>query len=268
MGFGNLLKNPKLRLLRAMNILTVNDTFDDGTGDWVISSDWHKMTVESNVDKSMGIDGTLAINCMGSYSGGTCTKTVTLKEYSEVAFEYYVQDDKVEGNNWLKFYIDDVLKLEAHSCTPWTRIEPIGLTPGEHTFKFEYNNGGSANGKKGVFNTFQVWEARPVDCVVKSQTPPKPDGSISSSKTLRGYSSHQEMTRLDTICKFTCLFDGIEYHDFTVHSDEIHYYIDEFGTCYRGMISNGFSPKNIALNKVYIVDIELKASSKCGVGFC
>lgn len=265
----NLLKSPKLSLLYANRKTVAHDTFDDSIGDWVVIGDWHKVTVDSNVDLSAGLAGGVAINCFGSYHAGKAEKKVTLKNYGELSFEHYVQNDNLEIENTLRVYVDEVLKLDLKGPSPWRRSLPIGLTPGEHTIKLIYAPNGEPNGKKGVIDNVIIKESENVNGLIMSQTPPRPTGSRASNKTLRGFTTYQEMSSMDTECKFTIGLNGVQYKEFVANNRSIFYYIDEFGTCHRGILAdNGLAPKSIALQTVYTVDCTLVCANEAGTGFC
>lgn len=264
----NLLVNHSLRLLLAKDKLICNDTFESGLGDWVERGDWHKVTVDSNADQSSGLDGNLALDCMGSYEGGTVEKTIELSNYGEISFEHYVQNNKNESNNYLRFYIDDLLKLEIKGPSPWYRCDPIGLTPGEHTLKFEYVYEGEKNDKKTVVDTITIHEAKDVSCLITDYTPPKPIKNLAKNEVLRGHTTYQEMVESDTEIEFVAAFNGLEFHEFMINSDRVFYFVDEFGVCYRGIFEDAPEPKSIAMKKVYFVDLTMVASSKAGIGFC
>lgn len=265
----NLLKQHQLRLLLARDKLISKNTFESGLEDWkVTSGEWHKITIDSNVDQSSGLDGNLALDALGSYDGGVVEKRVTLKNYGEIVFEHYVQNEKNEGVNLLKFSIDGVVKLEVKGPSPWYRCEPIGLTPGEHVLTFEYITGGSVSGKKAVVDTVTIYEAKDVKCLITESTPPKPVKNIAENKTLRGYSIYQEMVVSNTLIEFTAAFNGLEYRDFIIHHDKIFYYVDEFGTCYRGLLNDEFEIQSKALKHLYFIDLSMSANSRVGTGFC
>ncbi len=263
-----LLKNPSLKLLLARDKLIMQDTFENGLGSWQTDGSWHKVTVDSNADQSSGLDGNLALDCMGAYEAGTVEKTVELQNYGEISFEHYVQNNKNEGTNYLKFYIDDTLKLEIKGPSPWYRCDPIGLTPGEHTLKFEYVLEGAPNEKKAVVDTIVIEEAKDVPCLITTYKPPKPIKNLAKNSILRGYTTYQEMVESDTEIEFVAAFNGLEFHEFMIQSDREFYFVDEFGVCYRGIFEEAPEPKSIALRKVYYVELILVASSKVGIGFC
>lgn len=266
----DLLKHQRLRLLRARDKLVYNYTFDDGTlGDWKITSgEFHVMTVDSNVDKSAGLDGNLALKTLGSYSGGTVECEIEVEDYSEISFEYYVQDNNNTNEPVFKFYIDDVCKIDVKGASPWIRCKPIGLTPGKHVLKCMYEPGGNKNAKKAVIDSIEIWQAQEVKCLIKTHTPAYPSTQLASNKTLRGYTSYQQSCASDTACTFTAAFDSQPYLDFVVHIDNIFYYIDEFGKCYRGIFPDKFKPTNPVFANLYFVEMTLIAADKCGVGFC
>ena len=263
-----LLKRPVLRLLLAKYKLIAEDTFENDLGTWQTDGSWHKVTVESNIDQSSGLDGNLALNCMGAYESGIVEKTIQLENYGEISFEHYIQNNKNEGANYLRFYIDDALKLEIKGPSPWYRCDPIGLTPGEHKLKFEYVFEGTRNEKKAVVDTIIIEEAKDVPCLITTYTPPKPIKKLASNSILRGFTTYQDMVESDTEIEFVAAFNGLEFHDFMIHSDQIFYFVDEFGVCYRGIFESGVEPKSIALKKVYYVELVMVASSKVGIGFC
>lgn len=264
-----LLKHHNLNLIQARHKKVIEDTFDTGLGEWqVVSGDWHHVTVDSNADDKMGIEGGVLFDSAGSYSGGVTQRTVTLENYGEILFERYVKNDDVStGKNRLNFYIDDVLKFSLDGPTPWRRAEPIGISPGTHTVKFEYVLEGPPSGKSGIFDTFTIWEGRPIDAVITKYTPAKPVRNISQNKTLRGYTRSQEMTASDTEINFSAMFSGLSYLDFVVNSNEIFYFVDEFGVCYRGIFPNGIDPESKVLKHLYYANLSMLAPQKAGVGF-
>ena len=264
-----LLKHHNLNLIQARHKKIIEDTFDSGLGEWqVVSGDWHHVTVDSNADDKMGIEGGVLFDSAGSYSGGVVKREIELATYGEILFERYVKNDDVTtGKNKLNFYIDDVLKFSLDGPTSWRRVEPIGVSPGAHTVKFEYVVEESLSGKSGIFDTFTVWEGRPVDAVIAKHTPPKPIRNISENKTLRGHTRFQEMTASDTEISFSAMFNGHSFLDFIVNSNEIFYFVDEFGVCYRGIFPNSIEPESKVLKQLYYTNLSMIAPQKAGVGF-
>jgi len=262
----NLLKNHKLKLIHARQRKIVEDTFDDGMGEW--RDGWHHVTVDTNIDDKTGIEGEFLIDAAGSYSGGITRRNVTLDNYGEVVFERYVKnDDPDTGDNRLNFYIDGVLRYTVDGPTPWRRVEPIGLSPGEHLFEFEYIVNGRPNLRSGIMDSFTVWEGRDVDTIITKYTPPRPMKGIAQSKTLRGHTRFQEMVVSDTQIDFSAMFEGKDFIEFMVNSDDIFYFVDEFGVCYRGLFPNVVDPESKALNHLYYVNLSMIAPQKVGVGF-
>jgi hypothetical protein len=263
-----LLNNHKLKLLYTRDKLITKDMFESMNG-WVPLGDWHVMTIDTNEDKSSGLDGNIAIQTAGSYGGGAMTKEIIVETYSEILFEYYVQNPKWDTEpNKLTFYIDGVKKLEADGPCPWQRCSPIGLTPGKHEVKFEYQFTGAPDGKKAVVDTFTVWQGKQVDCLVTEYKPAKPSKSLGSSNILRGFTRYQEMAVADTEINFTSAFNGLSFLEFMQKSDEAFYFVDEFGVCYRGIFPKTIEPKNIAMNEVYFIELSFNADQKTGFGFC
>lgn len=264
-----LLKEHRLNLLQAQHKKIIEDTFDDGLGNWrVIEGDWHQVTVDTNEDKKTGIEGELLIDAAGSWEGGIMEREIELDTYGEIIFERYVKnDDPKTGENKLNFYIDGELKASMKGPIPWRRVEPIGVSPGKHVVRFEYKVGKDKTHKSGIIDTFTVWESRAVDATIAKYTPPKPVLNVAQQRTLRGHTRFQEMTATDTEINFSVLFNGLSYLDFATHHDKIFYFIDEFGVCYRGIFVGNFDPKSVALNHVYYVNLTMIAPQKVGVGF-
>lgn len=263
----NILYKPKLRLFRIRDKLVYQDNFENGLDGWSIEGNWHKMTVDTNVDESAGLDGDLAINCAGSYSGGVMKKKITLKTYGEIYFNHYVQNPEEKTSpNCLKFYIDNILQLEVKGATPWQACEPMGLSPGEHEIKFEYIVKDEL-GKKGVVDNIRIFEGIEVNCLITKYTPPRPAKNITQNKILRGFTRFQEMQESDTEIEFSVAFSDMEFLDFQRNHDKIYYFIDEFGVCYRGLFATTYEPDKVALNSVYVIGLKLVASQKLGVGF-
>lgn len=265
-----LLKNPRLKLYLARDKKIMEDTFSSNLDGWqVTQGEWHKMTIDTNADQSSGLAGGLALDSAGSYNGGTMEKTVFLKEYGEIVFEYYVQNPKAEEEpNRLLFYVDGQLKLEAKGATPWIRCEPIGLTAGEHHLKFVYEVGSNPMGKKGVVDTVTIYEGRHIQALITEHKPPKPMRSIASQKILRGYTRRQEMTESDTVIEFTVCFNGLDFHDFIMRYESIFYFLDEFGVLYRGTFPDTPDTKSVAMNSIYYIDLKLECPQTAGFGFC
>ena len=267
----SLLNSHKLKLIQARHKKIVEDTFDNGMGEWrLVSGDWHQVTIDTNEDNKAGIEGEFLINAAGSYYGGITEREVELKNYGEIVFERYVKNDDIKtGTNRLNFYIDDVLKLSIDGPTPWRRIEPIGISPGKHTLKFEYIVNAEANpiGKSGIFDSFTIWEGRTINTTIAKYAPPKPLKNIAQNKTLRGYTRFQEMMASDTEINFSTMFNGPSFLEFMTNSDEIFYFIDEFGVCYRGIFPTMVDPESKALNHLYYVNLSMIAPQKVGVGF-
>lgn len=265
-----LLSYHKLKLLYSKYKLKVNDTFEGNMNGWVVTKgDWHIVTVDTNVDFSSGLDGGLALNCVGSYNGGTMEKEIELENYGEIIFEYHTENPKQseEPNNF-KFFIDNAVKLEVNGATPWQRCIPIGLTPGKHKLKFEYKFEGTPNEKKAIVDTIMIYEARNVNCLITEYNPPKPKTNINSNKILRGFTRYQEMTVADTEIQFTAIFDGLNFLDFIHQSNIPFYFVDEFGICYRGIFPESINPKSIAINQAYQIELNMIAGQKTGIGFC
>lgn len=264
-----LLKYQKLRLLNSRSKLILNDTFDGGMNDWKVQGDWHHVTLETNVDLTLGLSGEIAVNCAGSWTGGTMTKEVELNEFGEIVFEYHTENPKhQEEPNSLKFFIDDAIKLQIDGPSPWTRCVPIGITPGKHTLKFTYELQGEPNHKKSIVDTIMIYEAKEINCLITEYEPAKPLKDINSNKIIRSFTRYQEMTIADTEINFTATFDGLNFLHFMQKSDEVFYFVDEFGICYRGIFPENISPKSIAMNEIYLIDLTLEAGQKTGIGFC
>lgn len=264
----DLLKTPIKRLLRARYNTVIRDTFDDGLDGWDEDGDWHKVTVESNEDKSSGLTGGLALDCAGSYEGGTMEKEIEVDNYSEIVFEHYVQNpNPKESPNYLRFYVDDQLQLEIKGASPWQRCEPIGITPGKHLLKFEYEVD-EEEGKKAIVDTFTVYEAKDVAGLVQSSNPATPVKKVANQNILRGFSAYMENVEADTKIDITMAFKGIEMQDFLLHHDSIYYFLDEFGICYRGIFPDSIKPKTIAVNSFYLVDLEMICNQRTAKGFC
>jgi len=264
----NLLNTTKLKLLYAKDKAVYNDSFESLT-DWLITGDWHIMTVNTNEDKSSGLDGNIAINTIGSYLGGVMQKEIELKNYSEILFEYYIQNSNAEiGPSKILFYIDSILKKEIKGPAPWQRIKPIGLIPGKHMIKFEYVFEGEPGDRKAVIDNVLIYEAKKVNCLINEYKPAKPIRNLGSNKTLRGFTRYQEVAESDTEISFTATFNGLDFIEFMKKSDSIFYFVDEFGICYRGIFAENIEPNNIALNEVYTVELTMTADQKTGFGFC
>lgn len=265
----DLLKHHKLKLIQARHKRIIEDDFDNGLGEWkVIEGDFHQVTVDTNVDDKTGIEGDFLINSAGSYMGGITEREIFLENYGEIVFERYVKNGEMKsGKNKLNFYIDGVLKLSVEGPSPWRRIEPIGVSPGKHIVRFEYIVEGSLAHKSGIFDTFTVWEGRTINTTIAKCTPPKPLRQIAQNKTLRGYTRFQEMAASDTEINFSAMFDGPSFLEFMANSDEIFYFVDEFGKCYRGLFPNAIDPEGKVLSELYYVNLVLIAAQKAGVGF-
>lgn len=267
----SLLNHHKLNLIQARHKKIIEDNFDNGLGKWnVIEGDWHQVTIDTNADDKTGIEGDFLINSAGSYMGGTIERKVFLENYGEIVFERYVKNDDINtGKNTLDFYIDDVLKLSIDGPTPWRRIEPIGISPGNHILKFKYivNSGANPTGKSGIFDSFTIWEGRTINTIIAKYTPPSPKRQIAQNKTLRGYTRFQEMSESDTEINFSAMFNGPSFLEFITSSDKIFYFVDEFGICYRGLFPNMIEPESKALNHLYYINLTMVAAQKVGVGF-
>lgn len=236
---------------------------------WQVIGDWHKVTIDTNTDLSSGLDGELAIDCAGSYTGGIMETNIKLYNYGEITFEFYVQNFNEKNEpNYLRFYIDNSVKLEIEGPSPWRQSQPIGITPGEHKLKFEYRFLGTEKNKKGIVDSITIYEGRDVNCIVNKASPPKPSIDLKSNKTLRGYTRFQEMTAYDTEINFTALFNGIDFLQFLNNIDRPIYFIDEFGICYRGIVSSTPTAESIALNELYSIQTNITAPQKAGIGFC
>lgn len=262
----NLLSYHKLKLIQARQRKIIEDTFDDGMGEWY--GGFHHVTVDTNIDDKTGIEGDFLIDAAGSYNGGVVMRDFELENYGEIVFERYVRNDDVEtGGNQLNFYIDDVLKMSIDGPSPWRRVEPIGVAPGKHTVKFEYIVEDRPNLKSGIFDTFTVWEGRSINTTITNYTPPKPYKNVASNDTLRGHTRFQEMVLSDTEINFSAIFKGESFIDFMANSGEVFYFVDEFGVCYRGLFPNSINPECKAMNKLYYINLSMIAPQKVGVGF-
>ena len=261
----------KLYLLDTGNSksLFLNDTFEAGDEGWQIETgQFHHVTIDTNTDASTGLEGDILVNAYGSYYGGTAYKEVEIVQYSEVVFEWYMQNDNPElQDNEFVFYVDGVEKARLVRATPWERIKPVGLAPGKHTLSFTYNAGAIPNGKKGVFNHFQIWKSERIICKVRDYKPPVTESQLSESKTIRGYTRFQEMTEADTILSFQMIINAEYFQNFQRNMRKIFYFVDEFGIAYRGVFRNITSDK-IALGSVYSFDLDFISDSKVGYGFC
>lgn len=264
-----LLNNHKLKLLKARYKKVVSDTFEDGLGKWNnILGEFHHVTVDTNDDKKTGIEEGLLIDAAGSYEGGWIEREVNLENYGEIVFERYVKNDEPStGTNELNFYINGELKLSIKGPAPWRRIPPIGIAPGKSYLWIEYRVKGSLDHKSGVIDTFEIWESKELNTTISTYSPAKPLRDITQNKTLRGHSRFQEMSASDTSIKFIALFKGADFHEFIVDSDDIFYFIDEFGVVYRGIFPEVIEPEATALNALYAVSLEMVAPQKTGVGF-
>lgn len=269
-----LLSCHRLRLMRAKYRLVMEDTFEESLCGWTVTAgEWHPMTINSNIDESSGLDGSeVAINTAGSYDGGCLEKSVWLDNYGEISFEHYVQNNEsslARTANYLRFYVDGILKLEIKGPSPWFRCVPVGLTPGRHRLKFEYDlNGGNREAKKAVIDTITIYEAKDIPCLINRYYPPAPVKALAQNEILRGFSIYQEMCESDTKIEFTALFQGRYFHEFMANSEQIYYFLDEFGVCYRGSFPESIEPENIALGAVYGVNLVMIAGQKVGIGFC
>lgn len=275
-----LLHNPRLRLMQAKYNLSMENSFESDLCGWAVTDgEWHKMTIDSNADNSAGLDGEAkAFNTAGSYDGGSMEKTVWLNNYGEISFEHYVQNNEpylddqynvIRIPNYLRFYVDGILKLEIEGPSPWYRCAPIGLPPGRHHLKFEYDlNGGKRELKKAVVDTITIHEAKDIKCIINSYYPPTPVKGLADNKILRGFSVYQEMVESDTKIEFTAIFQGKYFHEFMINNDKIYYFLDEFGVCYRGSFPEMIEPKSIALGEIYGITLTMIAGQKTGVGFC
>lgn len=268
-SYGSLLSGHKLRLVEARYKRIINNTFPAGIGPWVATSgDWHFVTIDTNVDKKPGIEDPLLINAAGSYYGGVMEREVTLREFGEIIFEFYIKNDDYEkGGNRLKFYIDDQLKLDIQGPAPWRRCEPIGIGPGRHKLKFEYTVVDPPGDRSVVIDNFDIWEGKAVDTLISKYTPAKPLLKFAQTKTLRGYTRVQEMNAADTEVKFSIALTGPQFRDFISKSDKTYYYIDEFGVCYRGTFITQIEPELTAMDTLYYVALTMLAQQKAGVGF-
>ena len=261
----------KLYLLDHENpkALFLDDTFETDDEGWKVEDgDFHHITIDTNADASSGLDGDILVNAYGSYYSGTAYKEVEVFQYSEVIFEWYMQNDAPDiQDNELIFYVDGIEKARLRRATPWERIKPIGLAPGKHRLSFTYNAGAEPNGKKGVFNNFQIWQAERIICNVREYKPPVAESQLSESKTVRGYTRFQEMTEADTAISFQIIIFAEHFQNFQQNMRKIFYFVDEFGIAYRGVFRNVGSDK-IALASVYSFDLDFISDSKLGYGFC
>lgn len=264
----NILSNPKLRLLRARYKRVFYDSFEDTElVGWTVTGNWHVMTIDTNEDASAGLDGDLAINSAGSFYGGIMKRKIKLNNYGEISFNHYVQNpNDRDCPNYLNFYLNGNLRLQVKGASPWQSCEPMGLPPGEHEIAFEYVVEEPAN-KKGVIDDIEVWESKDIDTLITKYSPPRPAKNFARNNTLRGYTRFQEMVATDTEVDFTATFNDLSFLDFQRHSNSTYYFIDEFGTCYRGIFADNYYPEHVALNSIYLIQLSLLAGQKTGVGF-
>lgn len=270
----DILNYHKLKLLYTRNNLLLKDSSQTGwnLSSWVRTGGeqaWHIMTTDTNEDKSTGLDGNIALHSAGAWHPGSMEREIILKDYSEILFEHYLKNEDVEHfKNKLAFYVDEVMKLEVTGPSPWQRCIPIGITPGKHKIKFDYEAFGDFAANKGVVDTVMVWESKPVNCLITDYNPPSPSRNLGKNKVLRGYTRYQDMTVADTEIKFSAVFNGQSFLEFMQKSNEPFYFVDEFGICYRGIFPDNVEPKNIAMNELYSVELTMIAGQKTGFGFC
>lgn len=247
----------------------INDTFLSGDDGWTAAEgDFHQVTIDTNADTSSGLDGGILLNSFGSYYGGTCEKTFEVSSYGELIFEWYLQNDDPDNqDNVLIFYLDGKERLRLARATPWERTRPIGLAPGTHTARFEYDAGAAPDGKKGVFNSFEVWQAVNIPCYVAEYKPPIQDSALNETKTIRGYTRIQQASESDTKIAFQAIFYAEEFIIFRKNARKIFYFADEYGAVYRGIFRE-IAPEFTAMASVYSLNLEMICDSRAGEGFC
>lgn len=263
------LNSPSLYL--AQNEIVLHNTFDkkDDISPWnlIDGEEFHWVNVETNVDGLEDLEGQFLVDAMGSYHGGTVETEIELETFGEIIFEYYFQNFTDVADNYFKFYIDDEVKLEGNQTTPWQRIRPIGIRPGKHSLKFEYNPGASLNEKKFAVDNIIIYQSKKINCIIRDYKPPKPSLNLVENKILRGFTRKQEMTKADTTIKFQAIFYSEYYEDFVRVFKRPFYFVTEYGTCYRGTFA-GYDIENIGLCSAYSFDLELICDQEIGIGFC
>ena len=273
-----------LKLLKAKHKIVIRDDFSTDLCGWeVTQGDWHKMTVDTNVDQSSGLIGGIAVDTAGAYDNESIIeKTITLDNYGEIIFEHYVQNkyplsdepemsstDPRASKNFLDFYIDGILKLSIKGPSPWQRTQPIGISPGEHSLKLHYHiDNGISPGRKAVIDTFTIYEAATINTIITRYTPPTPQNHLVQNPTIRGFTRTQQIRESDTKIDFSAVFlDGIDYQDFIVNHQSIYYFVDEFNIVYRGVFPDRVDPEMIARGSAYVVSLSMFCPQKAGVGF-
>lgn len=260
-----------LDLYRARHKKIYNQPFNseitDFTGDVDILH-WHRVTVDTNTDQSSGLMGGIALDCAGCYESGYMEKTIALEAIGEMTFDYYIQNsNETTVTNRLAVYVDGEKKWEMFGHMPWRRCEPIGLPSGTHTIRFEYYTT-DTSGQKVILDNIEVWEGYKLDVLVTlDYTPPVPIIKDAESKTLRGFTYQQQMCEYDTDISFIIEADASNYLDLRNNIANPHYFVDEFGMCYRGKITNFPKPKSPALTVLYIVEFTMKCPQKVGDSF-
>lgn len=262
------LNSPSLYL--AQNEIILHNTFDkeESIEPWEKTGEFHWVSNKTNVDNLDDLEGNFLVNAMGSYKGGTAKTEIELETFGEIIFEYYFQNFTDIADNYFKFYIDDEVKLEGNQTTPWQRIRPIGIRPGKHSLKFEYNPGSTPfNDKKFAVDNIIIYQSKKINCIIRDYKPPKPNLNLVENKILRGFTRKQEMTKADTTIKFQAIFYSPYYKDFIRVFKRPFYFVTEYGTCYRGTFT-GYDIENIGLCSAYSFDLELICDQEIGVGFC
>ncbi len=163
--------------------------------------------------------------------------------------------------------MDNVEKLCVSGPAPWENSGPIGISPGTHTLKFVYDTDGAPSGKKAVIDEFIVTHGEDVRCLIKNYEPATAIIKRATNKIIRGTTQSQAYVKNDVQIAFTGQFSDLDYEYFLTYADEDDFYfVNEFGTCYYGIIEE-YKPKSIALNAAYEIDIKILSNSTIR-GFC
>jgi hypothetical protein len=170
-------------LMTALNI-TSNDgafsqSFPLNFTAGAIVEDWETANM-TKFDWSVSGNKPWAINFLNPYEGIYSAKsgniddnqvsalevTFDLIGYDDISFYYKVSSEA--GSDFLKFYIDDVLKGYWSGEVPWT-FQTFGVSPGQHTFKWTFEKDNLySQGSDGGWIDYIVFPSANIDGTFKA----------------------------------------------------------------------------------------------------
>jgi hypothetical protein len=255
-----------ITLYKAEHDVFLNDEFDYDIDGWTVTDgEWHHVTIDTNDDNSLGLEGDVLVGAMGSYYGGSVVRTIELPFWGEFAFDFLLQNN-LGIKNRLRLQLNGITILDLSRPTTFQRSRIYGLPAGKHEFKFIYDVEDDVLGHKAVIDNFLVTTAKRIPCFVQNYVPPSPMLDLGMTKILRGHTRTQEMKRRDTTISFSAQMIPIHYVYLQQCYHGVFYIVDEFTNIYRGIITK-YAPKGQVVGRLYLVDLTFMCDSDIGVGF-